>query len=397
MRYILTTVDSIQKYRFFDKLNRAIKLQSNEIVFVTIRLSIYLIGKLFGRKVFLLKKSKINNSKNKEICENEFLEVKIGQIDKNLASLIYSNSKRLIHSLNEKYFFKLIYIFNGLGVIDRAVEDFAFDVGINCKYFELSNIKGKIFLDNYGVNANSSLYTDIEQLNHLEINLPSYNEWYKNYIDKIKFDSYLPQEKSAKKINFWYALDLFGFWFLNVHRLSKKSIIEKIKTKLFLSRLSRINKNDFEIKKPFILAPLQVSDDSQLLFHSSFNNIELINAANKIANEKGMSLVVKIHPAEENIKFIKNVFRLKDECDFILSNSNIYELLESCELIITINSSVGLLAKIMEKEVIFIGRTYYEKINSQNMPTYIESFLLKTDFWDNKCELSENEIFRLLN
>ena len=59
MKYILTSVDSIQKYRFFDKLNRVLKSYSCEIVFVTIRLSVYLIGRSSGRKIYLVKKIRV--------------------------------------------------------------------------------------------------------------------------------------------------------------------------------------------------------------------------------------------------------------------------------------------------------------------------------------------------
>ncbi|MFA7287927.1 MAG: hypothetical protein WC055_03515 [Melioribacteraceae bacterium] len=396
MRYIIAHVDSMQKYRFFDKLNRAIKAYSNEIIFVTIRLSVFLIGRILGRKVYLLKKKK-NEFIDDNYENEEYYEVKSGLIDKYSASRIYYDSKNLFHLLNEKYLFKIAYIFNGLGVIDKALEDFVLELGINSKYFELSNIEGKIFVDNFGTNAKSSLYNDIEQLSHYDINMSHYIEWRKNYLNKLKIDSSMQQEIIAKKINSWYAIDLFGFWFLGVHQLSNKSIMEKIKTKLFLFRLSRKGLSNAEIIKPFILIPLQVSDDSQLLFHSSFNNIDLINTGHKIAKEKSMKLVVKIHPAEENIKFIQQVYLLKDELGFTLTNKNIYQLIESCELAVTINSSVGLLAKILEKEVIFIGNTFYEKLNSENLPTYVDCFLLNIDFWDNKYELREDELIRLLN
>lgn len=396
MKYILTSVDSIQKYRFFDKLNRVIKSHSCEIVFVTIRLSVYLIGRFSGGKIYLLKKNKNSNLVDNN-DRKQFLEVKAGMIEEYSALLIYRDSEKLFHVLNEKYFFKLVFIFNGLGVIDRALEDFASDVGINCKYFELSNIKGKMFIDNTGTNANSSLYSDIDQLSHLQVNTSHYNEWRENYINTLKSETLLPQERSVKNINYWYMIDIYGYWFHSIHRLSNKSIREKITTKLFLSSLYRRDKHESQIIKPFILVPLQIPDDSQLLFHSSFNNIDLINSANKIANEKGMNLVVKIHPAIENIDFKKQIFRLKEELGFAITNNNIYELIERCEFIITINSSVGLLAKIIGKEVLFIGKTFFDKLDPFYLPVYIESFLLNIDFWDNKCELSEDEICRLIN
>ena len=89
--------------------------------------------------------------------------------------------------------------------------------------------------------------------------------------------------------------------------------------------------------------------------------------------------------------------RLKEILGFNITNNNIYELIEECEFIITINSSVGLLAKIIGKEVIFIGNTYFDKLDSHNLPAYIESFLLNIDFWDEKYELSVDEISRLIN
>jgi len=254
-----------------------------------------------------------------------------------------------------------------------------------------------MFVDNMGTNANSTLYSDIDQLSHLQVNTSHYNEWRENYINTLKSETLLPQERNVKNINFWYVIDLFGFCCLNIYRLSNKSLKEKIKTKLFFSSLYRSDKHESQILKAFILIPLQIPDDSQLLFHSSFDNYDLVNAANKIAIEKGMNIVVKIHPAEENINFIKEVFRLKEKLGFTISNNNIYELIEECEFIITINSSVGLLAKIIGKEVIFIGKTYFDKLDSHNLPAYIESFLLNIDFQDNKCELSKDEISRLMN
>lgn len=113
----------------------------------------------------------------------------------------------------------------------------------------------------------------------------------------------------------------------------------------------------------FIFIPFQVEADSQLVLYSPLVGCDMERflsvchqALQRVAPD--CRLVVKLHPA--NLGQINYDPLLKKYPDVLFQKGgSIVPLIESCEAVITINSTVGFEALTYHKPVITLGKTFY--------------------------------------
>ncbi|MFX6461669.1 hypothetical protein ABTG33_19100, partial [Acinetobacter baumannii] len=84
----------------------------------------------------------------------------------------------------------------------------------------------------------------------------------------------------------------------------------------------------------------------------------------EVAKQKKMALVVKPHPAELDQRVIDEVSALREKLGFVMTNENTFKLINGAALVVTINSTVGLEAKLMKKDVVFLGETMYSSFDN---------------------------------
>ena len=84
---------------------------------------------------------------------------------------------------------------------------------------------------------------------------------------------------------------------------------------------------------------------------------------------------------ETNEREIVGIIRLKKELDFKISNHNTFSLISNAETIVTINSTVGLEALILNKDVVFLGETFYSNLTHDLLKNYICSYLINGEFF----------------
>lgn len=117
--------------------------------------------------------------------------------------------------------------------------------------------------------------------------------------------------------------------------------------------------------EPFVFYPLQVRKDSQLLLHSPIwgnDHAAVIAALSKqLAQlQPPRRLVVKFHPQEDRIAQIRNdaLIRQFPEVTFIC-NVPATELIQRARFVVTINSSVGFEAILLDKPLVTLGDSFY--------------------------------------
>lgn len=110
--------------------------------------------------------------------------------------------------------------------------------------------------------------------------------------------------------------------------------------------------------KRVVFVPLQVESDSVILHFSAqpFDYEGFLKAVNALASELGggIAFVAKKHPLTLNLhkKAYQNIIFAPDD-------TNLLDLLEACECVLTINSGVGVYAMLAQKPCILCGESFY--------------------------------------
>lgn len=115
----------------------------------------------------------------------------------------------------------------------------------------------------------------------------------------------------------------------------------------------------------FILVPMQVGKDSQLILHSPlvgndpWRLLRLVQEAVR-ATDPRLRIVAKLHPREKLPVQRRNLKLLRDFPDVrFMSDVSMRDLLARAAAVVTINSTAGFEAFFYDKPVITLGRNFY--------------------------------------
>jgi capsular polysaccharide export protein len=390
--YIVVFFESYRDASFYCRMVKALHELGYEYVILTNKLYIYLKYKK-DYKIFLIKKSVENV--DIELSHTVDFHKKFQTSDQ-LRSF-YTSIYLTLKVIHKRYNVKILFIWGWGSVQALTFRDFAEVYNYKTIYFEISNLPGKLFVDPKGVNKNSLIFNNINILNSYKVSENDYLNWKINFA-KYKRDTSKPSQAKYKyKINnYWFLLDNIGFKLFNIPSNGDRRIYNKIKSKIFFNLLRDwdeydINKN----RNNFIFFPAQVFLDSQILIFSNYSVTDGIKNAFKKSKELGLDLVVKIHPAEDNIEAYKDIINLKKKLGFYLSNISSYYLILFSNLVYTINSTVGLEAKIFGKKVNFLENNIYKLLNDELLRKYILGYLVNIDFFSKEVA-SNLEVRRIL-
>jgi capsule polysaccharide modification protein KpsS len=294
--------------------------------------------------------------------------------EKDIKFLVMQNDTRWQHSL-------AIYV--------------ADKMNINYYVFELGLFRpNTITIDPQGVNYNNSVPID--------------KEFYRNISIDNKFD-YSKTNSDISEFDRNIIVTKYMIYYRIGELLGKNSLENKtIRLKDYFSRfyntyLKKSKKEDNSIQLPpnYIFAPFQVVNDSQTLVHSDFNNmiefaetvIEGVKEYNS-NNDDNLALIFKEHPMDVGKVNYDDFYEKykNDDSIIFLKQGNTNKIIEKSNLVITINSTVGIEALEMHKKVICLGRAFYaikdiaKKSNQITLANDIGEILNKeidTDLIDN--------------
>lgn len=391
-KYIAIYVDNLERYRFFQRVGNAIEALGHEVRYLTPRLSVY--GLLLAKRKNVHCLKYILDTEDipvANVLESIHVLANYHSIDK--ARKIYSSVLQNITKIFHKYPVDLIFIWNGSSTISMALKSYADKKQIGYRFFEISNLGAKIFVDTEGVNAQSYLYKHPEVLERYgEV---SDDEWivWKNEYENNKD---IPRQAILKnKISLMLSVDIFGF-LLGCIREDYRNPFMVIWNKLMTKQNKCLGETIDVEQMRFCLLPLQVSNDTQLLINSDYSNEDLIKEADKFCIDNGYKLIVKIHPAEQNKDFISNIFSMQKVHNFIVSCNDTKELIQRSELLFVNNSTVGLEAMILGKPVKIYGRAVYSSFDSKQLHMYILRYLVDIDYFSNSDTVSESMIEKII-
>lgn len=386
---IIFFVDSIERFVFFRRLYDALKREEN-IVMYTCEPFVWLRCISLGIRCELLYKN-MKKKVPRELEEESALSIEV--LNREISE---ENARRDFFSIIDLMAIKLdiikvrkVIIWNGQQLFCRAAAYFAKKNNLALVYLELSNLPNKLFRDLNGVNANSSLTKKISDLDCLSDVTVDYHEAWKISYRKYK-EKPIPQERLKKKYLFFSLLNL----------LIKKIYPSLLNSGLSL-RMARTKRFNVKVDKiphdKFVFLPLQVSTDTQIKLHSTFDNIQAISRAKGLAESRNCDLVVKMHPAERNAGELKKVLAAKNSIGFFLTNENTNKLILNSEFVVTINSTVGLEAMIEGREVITLGSCFYKDFDQVRLRKYVHSFLIHGIDYFSKKPIKKIDAIKIIN
>jgi capsular polysaccharide export protein len=254
-----------------------------------------------------------------------------------------------------------LIIWNGAMLPGHIAAIVANSFNVQTLFFEIGNFPNKIFIDPQGVNAKSSLMDKDLSIceEYSEERLVSFLEKHKRSKEIIHI---VPQKQLMEKINYFAAYDLIYNMFSRYPlRTTNDNVIKRILKKTVMNNLSikydKVNHKETD----YVLFPLQVSIDSQVLLNSDTTIEDSINYALNAATENNLALFIKPHPAEKNKRISTYIKELKKKHNNLyVTNINTYQLIKHSRKVITINSTVGIEALMYYKHVEVLGRAFYK-------------------------------------
>lgn len=375
-----------------------------KIICFSLREYFWFINKGYDKKYISL----ITNSKCDEIIADldKTIDVAAGFVNLKSASKIYhSTYKSLIKYKNES---DDLYIFggNGLHSFDKAILKFKDEnKHVYSVFSELSNIDGKIFFDSLGSNA-SSFFFDLlknQKINFTKHGNDDINLWKSNYC-KNKLNNHIVKQ-ATQKTHFKTAVHRLAGILEFITRLPSYQRLKidealytkkKVMKKLYMDEWAPYKDNLDEIGD-FILFPLQVFGDSQIKLHSNIDNEKALDIACSEAKKLGLPLVVKPHPAEPDASVLKKIVEMKKNNNFFISTDNTFSLIKKSKKVIVINSTVGLEAIFCNKDVTFLGDSFYKYfVDDVVLDYYINEWLVDIDIF-NPSDISDKEFCKIIN
>jgi len=380
MKKILVVTTFNNHFRFFYRLSQTLQSLDFKSHFLTNKFSILKEGEVKNANMSLLTKSRKTGH---AVNVNESFEVATGSLSKTRAEIISRFIWQKLELISKSEQYDYIFLWGGVRLIELTVSEFAKRNGIKTLFFELGNFPGKIFVDPKGTNARSLLAENSNILSSFSYDLETYNNWSDSYISESLKQHSVPQSKSAINIEYLKNIyDIYGFRFKKLIQtesiLTKEKIIGKYLRKVLRLEYDNVNLSTSQ----YLFYPMQVNRDAQLILNSSVGNLEALEIANERAKKEGLIILVKPHPGEVEVGFIKKVNNLKEKLDFKFVNYNTIELIYNAQEVITINSTVGLQAKLAGKKVTCLGKAFYKDYNDKMLAAYMQSFLINAEFWN---------------
>jgi capsular polysaccharide export protein len=218
-----------------------------------------------------------------------------------------------------------VFVFNGLFLPTLPCAQVAKRLGTKVYFSEEAYFPKTMLIDHEGVNAAS-------------------------FLCGTRWSQIAEKEPSENELD---ELDVFIENF-HISGLSRVESGDKLNTERVYSQLG------IPDNKKIILFPAQVETDTNtILFSPNYHgNADVIRElARIISNYPEHHLVVKVHPRDE-VK--AGEFRKElGDCGTVVSRMNIHSLLEVSDIVIVINTTVGLEALTYNKPVIVLGKAIY--------------------------------------
>jgi capsular polysaccharide export protein len=354
------------KAKFFVRVANGFE-GKHDVTFITTRYHSYRIIKQAGYKVHMLQefiKDDISIDEFKSIEDEAILmDVKAGFLsEKRVRKQFGWLAKGFKNYFSTQKVDKFM-LWNGSMLQGFTASHVADKYAIKKLFFEVGNFPNKIFVDEKGVNAKSSLMDRDLTIcdNYDEEKIVKFLEDHKKKKEEIHVVPQAINNKKESKLYFLWDI-LYNLKTPYPILENEKGLVDFIKYRFSTKKVDLVyDKIDYK-SVDYILFPLQVSIDSQIIRNSELDLEQSIIYAVNDAKENNLRLIIKPHPAESNeyiINLIKNIQKEND--NVFLVNENTYLLIKYAKKVITINSTVGIESLMYYKHTEVLGEALYKK------------------------------------
>lgn len=376
-------------------------LRDHEIQFVTIKYHVYRYLKRKGFDVVLLQ-----NFIDAGVVIEDFedvrqdacmMEIKAGLFSQRQAFQQFEWLCKGFKSLLAIKKPELFITWNGSRMAEYTGAIVARQLGIPTLFFEIGNFPNKIFIDPEGVNAASGL-VDADLAESADFDSMRLKQFLDKHKRKKEEAHLVPQVRNSKKVNYPAIMDYLYNAFSS-YKLSTDSFgpVNKFLRKK-RGAVDRISYDEYDYQnRSYILFPLQVSTDSQVLRNCDMTIQQCIEVALSQAQKYKCDLLIKPHPAERNSEIADYIGNLKSvHRQIYIVPYNTYMLIKHTCKVITINSTVGIEALIYHKHVEVLGKSFYGRYcqpdinkpvdtsrNDRFLYNYLFNILVTGDYFGN--------------
>lgn len=357
--------------RFFLSIKKELKKNNTSVKFKY--LSLYLSGYLyflgrFEKVSFFSLKVRINSIINRKkyytiISEDDIYKnidltkviqyhALLNDIDENLLKLQAISYIDVIEKELMNYKPDILIL---SGDSRMSIEIFNFkakELGVKTYYFEQGPFGTTIF-DEKGVNANASIRT--KSINNNQESLEK---------KETRVEKFFQREKSSKYFRnpIYRGSDyIFQFIFKDVGLLPVDIKMEK-ENRLAKKDYDKVRDLVLKNKTTFLLI-LQVPYDVNMVYHSPFYNNHF-DIVKDVYNELpyNSQLLVREHPLYKG-KYEKELYEFMLSNHIALDKKDLYKSIDTANVVIVNNSTVGIEAISRFKPVVVLGNSYYDNDN----------------------------------
>jgi capsule polysaccharide modification protein KpsS len=350
--------------------------------------------------------SEFNKYSSKEMnniiyFEEKFNEKVFGQSNKDKLIKITKCFMEKLKELDNLYSYDAFLMWNNNFLFDRIAY-----------YYAKKNNKD-IFVIEQGSFRPFTLAIDKKGVN-FESSIPKTSEFYKNLnFDKQLYNSFLETPiKATKDKTKYYNNNLYKIMvYLNIcKKVISGGYLEPNYINFFTNLVSKLinnkknklknkitNNQSINFNKRYIFVPLQVETDSQIIFFSpSIKDMEelVVKVSEKVKeyNNKfndNIDVIFKSHPKDSRV----DLYELKNKVNkyqnsYLIVKGNTKKYIKNSELVITINSTVGIEALIEKKSVITLGKSFY---NIEDIVLHCSKIKLLPEYIKKALEESVNQ------
>jgi len=390
MDSVLVNVSSKEDYNFVKKLSPYFHEKDLKMIYFCSNIIIYLYVILCGEVGYVAFRSK--KSKLEDTSKFSIFNIRSGiSSGRNLSESVHGFAK-LLDYLFCKYEIRMMVIPSGRMASHKVMTYYKEKFSIPAIYIGYGNLPGKTFLDCGGTDKASFLYSNISMLDKFDIDTESYREWKDEFVTlKLKAHR-VPQSRNN---DIFFKLKRF-FRVLACKFENAINIAHDINYSFQKSNFSVESTclNYKELPAKYVFFPMQLTTDAQVILNYDADLENAISEAISIARSKNLPLVVKAHPAEVDDNVNRYLNSLEEAGYIIISNENTFKVIDSCDLVVTINSTVGLEARILGRDVVFLGSSIFDLIPEERLGSYILGYLFDLEYF-NDDPLSHSQFSKL--
>ena len=347
---ILILVDSIDQYNFFMAVTK--DKQATQIHFLHTNSYTYFFSSI--------KKGHLSNTlllaKKRSISPSAHLSIEEFKLKRKFNRSLNEKSRAEVQRLVSKYDY--FFVFSGFQSSYRAIESLV--SADQLIFFEIGNFPNKFQWSRQGVNGSSDHHFKVG-----EIDIDIADQEVLSLKERLL--GYVPTHVSKKVRSkvLEAVINKFGSLFFRTCSMQPsfteyyRLAISAIRSRKVIKTLS--SNSDTSLSSPYCLFIGQVEYDTQTVFQSVEVGLSALKKAKKIADEREVKLIVRLHPAEKSFSSLMAMVNFCQVNGIEINNSGaLLEVVQPAEFVMTINSTGGLHSILLDKEVIVFGDAFYK-------------------------------------